>query len=242
MSKTQDHYDQHLGPIYEWMVGDFDKAAQASLDFFELAGVRPTSNRRAVDLGCGHGLQSIPLAACGYDVLAIDSCQLLLDSLSRRAVGSNVTTIHGNIENFSSHVDGEVEAIVCMGDTLTHLESVECALSVVRQAAEQLSEGGCLCLSFRDYCQEPLQDVSRFIPVRSSPECIHTCFLEDCESAIRVTDLVHSYENEAWKMSVSSYMKAKISPDEVKQFAKDCGLTVSVESVVRGMSYLAFRR
>jgi len=242
MSKTKAHYDQHLGPVYEWMVGDFESAAQPSLDFFERAGVRPMSNGRAVDLGCGHGLQSIPLAVAGYEVLAIDSCQLLLDSLSHRAVGKNVTTVHDSIEKFGNRVDGEVEAIVCMGDTLTHLESVDCALSVVRQAAERLSEGGCLCLSFRDYSKEPLQDVSRFIPVKSSPECIHTCFLEDCESTIRVTDIVHAYENGVWNMSASSYMKVKISPDAVKQFAKENRLKLTAENSERGMLYLAFRR
>jgi 2-polyprenyl-3-methyl-5-hydroxy-6-metoxy-1,4-benzoquinol methylase len=242
MSKTKDHYDQHLGPIYEWMVGDFDTAVQPSLEFFELAGVHPMGNGRAVDLGCGHGLQSIPLADAGYKVLAIDSCLHLLDSLTKRAIGKSVTTAHDCIENYVNQLDGEVEAIVCMGDTLTHLESVESALTIVQQAAERLSEGGCLCLSFRDYSEEPLRDLSRFILVKSSPERIHTCCLEDCESAIRVTDLVHTKENEVWNMFASSYMKVKISPDVLKQSAKEYGLTLTAENSMRGMLYLAFRR
>ena len=242
MSNVKEHYDQHLGRIYEWMVGDFDKAAHASLDFFKRAGIQPISDGRAVDLGCGHGLQSIPIADAGFRALAIDACQHLLDSLAKRAKGKQIEIAHGSIEDFGSLIDGEVELIVCMGDTLTHLESKESVASVLQKAAESLCVGGCLCLSFRDYTQEPLLDVSRFIPVKSSADRIHTCFLEDCDTTVRVTDLVHSYENEAWRLSASSYMKVKISPDLVKRTAGECGLKLTVEYVDRGMIYLAFRR
>ena len=35
-------------------------------------------------------------------------------------------------------------------------------------------------------------------------------------------------------MSASSYMKVKISPDAIKQFAKECGLKLTFENSVRG--------
>ena len=32
--KVKEHYDQHLGNLYAWMVGDFDEKEKEQKDFF----------------------------------------------------------------------------------------------------------------------------------------------------------------------------------------------------------------
>ncbi len=60
------------------------------------------SSSVAVDLGCGHGLQSVALARRGYRVIAIDTCPLLLRQLEVRAASLPVQTIQVDIRNCSS--------------------------------------------------------------------------------------------------------------------------------------------
>ena len=56
MTDVRSRYDEHLGPIYEWMAG-FEAACAPNTQVFEELGLQP-SGGVAVDLGCGHGLQA----------------------------------------------------------------------------------------------------------------------------------------------------------------------------------------
>ena len=85
MAEVREHYDEHLGPIYEWMAGPFESACLPSSRLFERLGLQPGSSGVAVDLGCGHGLQALPLAKRGYRVIAVDSCPLPQGQLEARA-------------------------------------------------------------------------------------------------------------------------------------------------------------
>src|SRR5688500_4284120 len=70
--KVKQHYDTLLGNIYSWMVGDFTYKMKEQKQFFVENGIEPKSTKVAIDLGAGHGLQSIGLAQCGYRVTAVD--------------------------------------------------------------------------------------------------------------------------------------------------------------------------
>ncbi|KAL2914084.1 hypothetical protein HK105_206342 [Polyrhizophydium stewartii] len=72
---------------------------------------------------------------------------------------------------------GGIDAIVCMGDTLTHLGSLDEIDSLVASSFGALAPGGRLVLQFRDLTQ-PLFGTDRFIPVRSDERTVFTCFLE----------------------------------------------------------------
>lgn len=241
MSTTQDHYDKLLGPIYAWMVGDFEAAKASSTQMLVAAGALPNGNGLAIDLGCGHGVQSIPLAEGGYEVLAIDTCDHLLATLRQRGL-AKIRAINDDLANFASHLSAPAQTVVCMGDTLTHLASEEDALSLIRKAADSLEEGGTLCLSFRDYTSTMPVSRDRFIPVKLDDGRLHTCFLEDAGDHVRVTDLVHSRADDGWQLTASDYLKAKISPESVKQTAEASHLKLMHEASQRGMMFYGFRR
>jgi len=74
MVSVQQHYDHHLGPIYGWMVGDFETAKAAAREELRAAGISDGAGRIAVDLGACPGAHLISLAEAGYSVTAIDAC------------------------------------------------------------------------------------------------------------------------------------------------------------------------
>ncbi len=253
-STVNEHYANHLGPIYAWMVGDFETACTVNQQFFDSIGLEPKDGAVAVDLGCGHGLQSIPLLNRGFDVIAIDSSKLLLDQLeanvldlqksrSQREV-RQLTAVQDDLLNFPAALSAgsAADAIICMGDTITHLKSQDDVKALIQKAAKHLSPQGTLCLSFRDYTAHELTDTSRFIPVRSDDNRIHVCFLDYQPHTVDVYDLIHSRTDEGWKMTTSGYAKLRLSPETLVDWAKDSGFSISHRSESRGMLYFAFMR
>lgn len=241
-SKTVEHYDQHLGPVYAWMVGDFSAAAQQMADYFNTIGLHPIETKQAVDLGCGHGVQTIPLADRGFEVTAIDSCQQLLETLQSNAGELPVDIIQANLLVFPELINSPVDAIVCMGDTVPHLASIDEVYQLISSVSRSLIDGGFFCTSFRDYGSSELTGTSRFIPVRSDDERIHTCFLEYDSDVVHVHDLLHTKNEEGWVFSASAYDKLRLNPQAFKDIAQTHNLDLVHEVVIRGMTYYAFQQ
>src|ERR1700689_3754787 len=124
MASASDHYDSHLGRIYSWMVGDVEAARARSAAELEAVGLPVKPHGTALDLGAGIGLHALPLARLGFSVTAIDSCQQLLDELRARSGSLPIATVTADIVEFPELVKRPADAILCMGDTLTHLPDV----------------------------------------------------------------------------------------------------------------------
>lgn len=236
-----EHYDRHLGPMYAWMVGDFAAACHATAEYFDAVDLYPRSTRVAVDLGCGHGMQAIPLARRGYSVTAIDTCGHLLDTLRREAAGLPIKTVHADLRRFPDHLACKADAIVCMGDTLTHLASLDDVVALLVAVSTTLAPNGTFCTSFRDYSAQGAGR-SRFIPVRSDDKRKLGCLLEYDPETVHTYDVLTTRRPGGWTMSVSSYDKLRLQPGWVIEAASACGLQLRHETRARGMFHFAFDR
>lgn len=234
MQSVHDHYAGHLAPIYAWMCGGAASALTRGEAELDALGLVPHATRRAVDLGAGFGMHSIPLAKRGFEVLAIDDSAELLRELRMLAVGLHVRSIEDDILEFREHLTGAPEVILCMGDTLTHLSDEQAVESLLAQAAAAIVPGGTVVLSFRDYTI-PLEAERRFIAVKSDAERILTCFLEYTERHVNVHDLVHERDGSAWHQRVSAYRKLRLSPDRVVAALDRAGFRVSRQAGLSGM-------
>ncbi len=233
---VQSHYDNHLAAFYAWMTGNFDVKQQEQEAYFVRKEVIPSGNAVAIDLGAGHGLQTVSLARLGFTVYAVDFNQHLLSELNARVKGMPVRTILANLTHTAQYTM-PAELIVCMGDTLTHLDSAEQIASLFREWQQMLSSGGKLVLSFRDLTPELKHD-ERFIPVRADDERIHTCFLEYFPGFVRVFDLLQEKVNGQWIQKVSSYQKLRLGIEQVKIMLTAAGFTVQDHEVIARMHYL----
>src|ERR1700736_6066260 len=121
MASVEDHYETHLAPVYAWMAGGLDAATARGES--EIAAVLPdlSSGSVAVDLGAGFGMHAIPLARRGCAVIAVDTSALLLEQLSQHSAGLPIEIVEDDLLSFPRHVNRKADAVLCMGDTLTHL-------------------------------------------------------------------------------------------------------------------------
>lgn len=139
---VKEHYDLHLAGFYSWMTGDFEVNQQTFYQFLTDHSILPSSTKNALDLGAGHGLQSIPLARLGFRVTAIDFSSQLLDEMKRNAGGLNIHVLNADMKNILPFAHQGIELIVCCGDTLSHLESKEGIETLLRDISSVLVPGG----------------------------------------------------------------------------------------------------
>jgi SAM-dependent methyltransferase len=239
--RTKLHYSTLLAPIYRWMLGDFPSAIERSrAELGELGVGAARQGARALDLGAGLGLQTIPLVELGYEVTAVDSSEALLSELS--AACPQARTVRADLAAEDEYFTGTYELIVCMGDTLTHLHSNDEVRTVLEAASAHLAPGGLLILTFRDYTGPPRLSTDRFILVRGDLERVLTCFLEYGADRILVTDVVHERSAGRWSLRASEYEKLRLAPSAVATELSALGLTVDRCDSIEGRVAIAARR
>lgn len=231
---AKEHYDRYLGNIYSWMVGDFDAKCKEFQEFLVENDLAPKGDRVAIDLGAGHGIQSVALKNLGYKVIAIDFNRQLLAELERNAGGGPIEIVEDDIREIRKYSTVKPDLILCCGDTITHLENVSEIETFVGDCADSLSDHGRLMLSWRDYSRD-LSDVERFIPVRSDSERILTCFLEYGAGKVLVTDLLHERTQNGWVQKASSYSKVRLKVAEVIQMIERKGMLIRFNEPVSGL-------
>jgi SAM-dependent methyltransferase len=242
VTSVRKHYDTFLAEHYSWMFGDFHAKVQENKDFFNLTGIEPQSGGKALDLGCGSGFQSIALAELGFRVLAVDTCEPLLNELQNRSVGRDIDAVQGDILEYSMYADkGPFEVAVCMGDTLTHLQKTREVSALLANIYPLLEQGGRLALSFRDLTAE-LKGVDRIIPVRSDDDKIMATFLEYEDTLVNVHDIVFVKGDSGWELRKSTYRKLRIGMHHVLDFLRQHGFSVISSEVQEGFSVIVAQK
>lgn len=226
----KNHYEKFLAKYYSWMSGGFPEKIKQHRIFFEAHHVRPALSGIAVDLGAGCGFQSIPLAQLGFSVIAVDSSRKLLAELKQNAQNLPIKPINDDLLNFSRYCRDPIELVVCMGDTLTHLDTRQTIRHLFRKIFRVLEPGGRLVLTFRDLSAE-LTGLDRFIPVRSDADTIFTCFLEYEKHHVKVHDLIYKRRHSRWELKKSFFKKIRIAPRWVEQVLQAIGFKIEVFDV-----------
>ena len=234
MASVKEHYDVLLSEVYTWLLGGFLEAKNRNSQFFKSKNITPSQSGIAIDLGAGSGFQSIPLAEIGFSVTAIDLSEALLQELNNEASDLKIKTIQDDIINFDDHLDNNVELIICMTDTITHLESKEKVVSLFNKSFKSLEKGGKFILTFRDLTHE-LNDLDRFLPVKSDESTIFTCFLEYEPETVKVHDIVYRKIKNEWVLQKSFYRKVKLSKTWVDKQLTNIGFSLEESSMKNGL-------
>jgi hypothetical protein len=128
-----------------------------------------------------------------------------------------------------------------MGDTLTHLDSLENVHGLLKNIYQALESDGRLVLTFRDLTFE-LKDLDRFIPVRSESDLIFTCFLEYEKDHVKVHDIIYEKIKDHWQLKKGVYRKLCIPPDWTKEWLLKVGFEVETFENQNGMVTVIARK
>lgn len=237
MTEVRKHYDDLLARHYSWMMGDYETNVQRYKDFFRKHLLVPLLSKRAIDLGCGTGFQSVALAGMGFKVVGIEICAPLLDELKRRSRGLSIRAVQGDMTEFRALASHElpVEIITCMGDTLPHLDSFDKIASLFGNVYRSLEKGGVAVFSFRDNLRE-LSGTDRLIPVRNDGQRIMTAFLEFSNNHLVVNDIIYTKKAGTWSVEKGSYKKLRIGAEWASRQLEKCGFRIMWEGTEDGFA------
>ena len=149
MTTVAEHYANHLAAIYLWMAGGPEAALQAGTAEIEALSLPLTDGAAVLDLGAGFGMHAIPLARRGARVTAIDTASELLRALEQLAGNLPIQTVNDDLLVFQSHITEKPSAILCMGDTITHLPDRGTVEGLIERASIELPSGGIFVVSFQ---------------------------------------------------------------------------------------------
>ena len=165
----------------------------------------------------------------------------MLAQLKKTAKDLPIETICDDLSNFTNYESDNIELVVCMGDTLTHLDAYKKVQALLDSIFSSLQTGGCLILSFRNLTQE-LVELDRFIPVKSNETTIFTCFLEFEEDIVRVHDIIYEKNNDHWVLKKSVFQKLRISPDWTQKYLQEIGYTIEFYDEQNGLIFIIARK
>jgi len=237
---AKDHYDNHLGNFYSWMHGDFELKQKEQEQFFRRNDIMPHLLTHAIDLGAGHGIQTASLIKLGFHVTAVDFNDQLLRELVVNSA-NRATVVKDDMNRFLTRYRERAAVITCMGDTLTHLESVAEVTTLFEESNRILIDRGKLIISFRDFAPE-LSGVRRFIPVKSDDTRIATCFLEYFEGYVMVYDILHEHIDGKWHQKVSCYPKLRLNLQTISGLLSRTKFEIIHTETVNGMICLIARK
>ncbi|MEO7999473.1 MAG: class I SAM-dependent methyltransferase, partial [Gemmatimonadaceae bacterium] len=160
--------------------------------------------------------------------------------VARAPEGSLQTTV-GDLLDFRQNIDDAPSAILCMGDTITHLPDFAAVQNLVEYATAALRIGGLFVTTFRDYSQARVGD-ERFIPVRSDDHRTLTCYLEYEQDVVQVYDILNERGDDGWKLRVSHYPKLRLAPMYVIQLLEFNGFKVQRDVAANSMVRLVAER
>lgn len=151
-AETYDELADHYHLIFEnWERSVERQAAALSSLLQQKCGLANTA--RILDCACGIGTQSLGLAKLGFHVTGCDVSPRAVErarlEASRRELDIQFSV--ANMLDLASLGEQHFDAVICMDNSLPHLESAEQLVHAATQFRARLRSGGLLMASIRDY-------------------------------------------------------------------------------------------
>ena len=157
MAGPTQSYDE-LAPYYDQMFENWESGITRQANV--IAGIldRERGERRPIrvlDCACGIGTQSLGLAMKGFDVTGCDisrgAVQRAQSEASKR--GLSIPFSVADMVELGAISQSSFDAVICMDNSLPHLQTDQELLHAAQQAYEKVRLGGFFIGSIRDYDQ-----------------------------------------------------------------------------------------
>ncbi len=153
--RETDHYQQEYIAQFvdKWdELIDWDARAESESGFF-VDMLRARGKHKILDVAAGTGFHSIQLAKAGFDVTCVDGNAEMLAKAFENAKtrGMILPTVHADWRWLNRDVHGKFDAIVCLGNSFTHLFTETDRRRALAEFYAALRHDGILILDQRNY-------------------------------------------------------------------------------------------
>ncbi|MER8453835.1 class I SAM-dependent methyltransferase [Mesorhizobium sp. M1428] len=131
-------FGDHWGDVYDDCADALNKTVETAKAVAFLAGL--VGGGTALELGCGNGHITLPLAKAGPQVHGLDNSTCMLSLLEEKDDQQLVKTHHADMVNFD--LDKRFDLIYCVNNSFTHMLSADRQLGCLQSAMNALDDGG----------------------------------------------------------------------------------------------------
>lgn len=131
---------------------DWDSRAGSEGRFF-IEQLKARGKRKVLDVATGTGFHSIQLAEAGFHVTSVDGNAAMLAKAFENATDKHLIlkTIHADWRWLNREVHGKFDAIICLGNSFTHLFEEQDRRRALAEFYAALKHDGILILDQRNY-------------------------------------------------------------------------------------------
>lgn len=131
---------------------DWEARAETEGDFF-IRLLKERGVKRILDVATGTGFHSVRLLKAGFDVVSLDgSPEMLAQAFENaRRHGFILRTVQADWRWLGQVIDNRYDAVICLGNSFTHLFSEQDRRKVLAEFYAALEYGGALILDQRNY-------------------------------------------------------------------------------------------
>jgi len=154
--RETDHYKHEYikGFVDKWDdLINWEMRARSEGDFF-MNCLRERGAKRILDVATGTGFHSVRLMEAGFDVVSADGSAEMLTKAFENGVkhgGHILRTVLADWRWLNRDVHGEFDAIICLGNSFTHLFEEHDRRKALAEFYAMLSHDGILVLDQRNY-------------------------------------------------------------------------------------------
>ncbi|GJL62744.1 MAG: hypothetical protein NPIRA04_13980 [Nitrospirales bacterium] len=152
--KTDQYKKEYVqGFVQKWdALIDWEARASSEGDFF-IRILQERGVRRVLDVATGTGFHSIRLLRAGFDVTSADGSPEMLAQAFENAnqAGFIMRTVHADWRWLSRDIHNKFDAVICLGNSLTHLFSEQDRRKALAEFYTALTHDGVLILDQRNY-------------------------------------------------------------------------------------------
>lgn len=145
-------YDDFAHDYADAILADFDAAVQRNGERLD-AMLRPRGAKRVLDVACGTGLQSLGLAALGYQVMGLDISPGMIAQAKRNADRYSVVIewMVGDWHDLTRTFASPFDAVICWGNSLSHVADADDLTAVLGEMASVTAPSGVCLVDLRDW-------------------------------------------------------------------------------------------
>lgn len=152
--ETGNYRKEYIGKFVEkWdELIDWDRRRRSEGDFF-FEVLNRSGARKVLDVATGTGFHSLRLLEAGFNVVSADGSPTMLAKASENAQtrGHRLKTVHADWRSLSRVIDERFDALICLGNSFTHLFSERDRRKVLAEFYAMLKPGGVLIVDQRNY-------------------------------------------------------------------------------------------
>ncbi|MCF7803346.1 MAG: class I SAM-dependent methyltransferase [Candidatus Marinimicrobia bacterium] len=147
----QEEYIQDFVEKWDDLI-NWDNRAQSEGDFF-IETLKERGAQKVLDVATGTGFHSIQLLEEGFDVVSADGNPEMLSKAfeNARPRGHILRTVQADWRWLSRDIHEEFDAIICLGNSFTHLFSEKDRRKALAEFYAALKHDGVLILDQRNY-------------------------------------------------------------------------------------------